>query len=46
MAGEEGLAMVFEVSFIGVHQTIEPRQKLLGAMIRVEYHRDIIGRSN
>jgi hypothetical protein len=53
--GEEGLAMLLEVCLIGIEHAIEPRQKLLGAVIGVENDgnaiegsegADVVGSSN
>jgi hypothetical protein len=46
MAGEERFAVLLEINLISVEKTIQPWQKLLGAMICVQNDGDTIRRSN
>lgn len=46
MRREEWLAMLLEISLIGIKHTIQPGQKLLCAVIGVENNWDTIQRSN
>lgn len=46
MRGEERLAVLFEVGLVGVEHAVEPRKKLVGAVVGVYDDRDAIGRSN
>jgi hypothetical protein len=39
---EERLALLLEVSLIGIEHTIEPREELLGAVVGVEDDRDAV----
>lgn len=44
--GEEGLAVLLEVLLVGVEQTVEPWQKLLGAVVGVQDDGDAVCGSN
>ena len=46
MTGEEGFAMDLEVGLISLEHAIEPRQELLGTVVRVKDHRNAILRSD
>lgn len=46
MAGEERLAVFFEVLLVFIEETIQPRKKLLGTMIGVENDWDTVGGSD
>jgi hypothetical protein len=43
---EEGNTVLLEVSLIGVQHSIEPRQQLLGTVVRVHDDGDSVSRSN
>lgn len=42
----EGLAVELEVGLISIHEAIEPRQELLGAVVGVQNDGDAVGGSN
>lgn len=44
--GKEGFAVLCKVGFVGLEHTIEPRQELLGTMVRVENNGDTVVRGN
>lgn len=44
--GEEGLAVLLEVLLVGVEQTVEPWQELLGAVVGVQDDGDAVCGSN
>lgn len=46
VGGEERLAVLLEVLLIGVEHTVQPWQKLLGAVVGVEDNGDAVGRSD
>lgn len=46
VAGVERLAVELEVFLVGVEQTIQPGEKLLGAVVGVQNDGDTIGRSD
>jgi hypothetical protein len=43
---EEGLAVLLEVSLVGVEETIEPGEELLGAVVGVENDGDAVAGGN
>ena len=43
---EQSLSVSLEVSLVGIHHTIQPRQELLGAVICVENNGDAVCRGN
>lgn len=46
VAGEERLAVLLEVLLIGIQETIQPWEKLLGAMVGVENDGDTVSWGN
>jgi hypothetical protein len=43
VGGEEGLIVELEVSLIGIEETVQPREELLGAVVGVEDDGDTVG---
>mmetsp|Transcript_51508 Transcript_51508/g.125612 ORF Transcript_51508/g.125612 Transcript_51508/m.125612 type:complete len:336 (+) Transcript_51508:49-1056(+) len=46
VGAEEGLAVLLEILLVGLEHAIEPRQELLGAVVRVQHHGHPVGFSN
>ena len=46
MGGEEGLVVQLEVSLIGIEETVQPREELLGAVVGVKDDGDTVGGGN
>lgn len=46
MGREQGNTVLLEVGLIGVQHAVEPRQQLLGAVVRVHDNGDTVGRGN
>jgi hypothetical protein len=46
VAGEERLAVLLEILLVRIKHAIQPRQKLLGAMVGVQDNRDTVGGSD
>jgi hypothetical protein len=43
VAGEQRLAVLLEVLLIGIQKAVQPREKLLGAVISVQDNWDAVG---
>ncbi len=46
VARKQRLAVVLEVSLVGVHEAIQPRQQLLGAVVGMQHDGDVVGGGN